>query len=276
MPDTASRFIGFRLAQQVTSTDFKGGAAVTGASAVVNYSNLRLGYTFMLDAGETKTADYVTRRYAGIELEVRLSDIRGEFGLDLVSVSAACSLGLARSELKTTVVGLGPGADSLTAVPPFGSLLEEENGLEQVMDYVQRVKDWMVDNYHSLEPTEHTKDSDENENSAESMVMDRAKGTIFARQQLALGHKLSKASLTAVRRGLPTEIVQAIYATNLDGADTMQPPPAAVRKASRDWLSKNPTPLVGGGPTPERPTTPTTTAQPDLVDPWARGASGGS
>lgn len=270
MPDPAAPFIGFRLAQQVTSTDFKAGAAVTGGSAVVNYSNLRLGYTFMLDAGEFKTADYVTRRYAGIELEVRLSDIRGEFGLDLVSVSAACSLGLARSELKTTVVGLGPGADSLAAVPPFGSLLEEENGLERVMDYVQRVKDWMVDHYHQLEPTEHTKDTDEQEDSAETLVMNRAKGTIFAKQQLAAGQRLSKATLAAARRGLPTEIVQSIYGASLDGADTVKPPPAPVRKAAQEWLSKNPTPLVTSDE--PRATTPTTTSSSatDAVDPWAR------
>ena len=242
MPTPESTFKGLRLTQRASSSDVFAHAGGTfglgSASATVQSTTVKLTYELLLQAGQELENGpdnrlRVVNHSVGMRLFVTISDVQADFGLDLAGISAACQLGLASAEVRFFTHGLLSAPEEISAGPTVD--LSQPDGLERIMEHIQAIQDWMVDNYHTLEPVEDI----EAYQDLAGFDIERALAIVFTMKQISLGHKLSKALTVATRQGVDLGFVQTTYTEMVPTENLQKSPPASVRKEARQWLSRN-------------------------------------
>jgi hypothetical protein len=208
------------------------------ADADVKAKNLILVYHVMLDAGEKARIDpstgdvLVEQRGSGLELVVKVSEVKASFKLNLVTVAAAASVSLAQTALIVFLKGVPAEAQPLGHAPPLGAL-REKDGLKLVLDYVKTVKGYMADNPATLTANVNTVVRPK----PAQTPLERALSVVFAHREIEDGRVLREALEHAEKNpSIDADIVRNGYQARLRLPGDEVKPSESQRKDADKWL----------------------------------------
>jgi len=232
-------FTSFRIRQHSMDLSVAakvGVPGITSADASVNGKALVYEAKLIADEKLVETDDgtlYIDRWQAGLELGVKVSEIKCNLNMNFGTVSFAARHSLATTQLSLETMGGVPTAAMLGSDLEPG-VLKQEDGLEKVISVVSQMIDHMGSPETDLEAVRRRYYF----GLGEADDFEKAQATVYAMHCIRAGLELSKAlDNSTADRGLDPREIKRVYYSVLDSFVDNEKPNRDHVRIAREWLN---------------------------------------